>query len=725
MTDKKVRIGSEVDATGAKKGFDQIEAGATSMAEEVKRAGQNAGQGLDAGIGQGAENATKRVNKANSALNQSIRRQIGNLQRQLAEQASGSARGTRAYFEEYAKARGADINKLEGNLKELEAMERRLGMVVKSTTNDVQTSGFAVGNLAAQFQDIAVTAQMGMDPMMIALQQGTQISAALGQAGAAGAVRTLTTAFASIISPLSLVTIGITAAAVAAIQFAMSFFSSGEEVKTLDDRISEFDATLNSLNGNLVKNENSIDSLKDKYGQVTGEIKGYISTLQELNRLELKRQFEGIATETVEAFEDEISTFFTNVDFSAGFGRFGDPAKKMQELLKSSKEEATDLAEALFRLDRAKTFETQIPALKEVYGILSQLDLSGQKQSIQGLTKSIADLLLRSAEMSNAIKKSTSSPKIVNDAKKRYDELAQKVQDSIKENNLLAGQLERTDRAIGDSAYQTSMFKREIELATAAQKAGIPITEELAKLHRRFAKDEAESAKRVEEAQERLDKPVQLGFFESVTKGADDWVKKYEDSSKTVRDAIVGAFDSATDSITEFVMKGEMDIKRFAQSVIAEFVKIAVRQSIIQPIVGSIFPAAGAGAGAGAGSAGTVASARGNAFSGGQVQAFANGGVFASPVTFPMSGGRTGLMAEAGPEAIMPLDRDASGRLGVRAQGGGGVNIDFQLINQSSQPLQKQSQQAFYDEDMKGWIIRTVVADYTEGGQMRTLIGER
>jgi phage-related minor tail protein len=33
--------------------------------------------------------------------------------------------------------------------------------------------------------------------------------------------------------------------------------------------------------------------------------------------------------------------------------------------------------------------------------------------------------------------------------------------------------------------------------------------------------------------------------------------------------------------------------------------------------------------------------------------------------------GATGLMAEAGPEAIMPLTRGADGRLGVQAQGGG------------------------------------------------------
>lgn len=62
--------------------------------------------------------------------------------------------------------------------------------------------------------------------------------------------------------------------------------------------------------------------------------------------------------------------------------------------------------------------------------------------------------------------------------------------------------------------------------------------------------------------------------------------------------------------------------------------------------------------------------AKGGVFAGGQVQAFANGGVVGSPTLFPMGGGRTGLMGEAGPEAIMPLTRGPDGKLGVRAEGG-------------------------------------------------------
>lgn len=62
--------------------------------------------------------------------------------------------------------------------------------------------------------------------------------------------------------------------------------------------------------------------------------------------------------------------------------------------------------------------------------------------------------------------------------------------------------------------------------------------------------------------------------------------------------------------------------------------------------------------------------ANGAAFSQGRVTPFAKGGVVAQPTSFPMRGS-TGLMGEAGPEAIMPLARGPDGRLGVQTQGGG------------------------------------------------------
>lgn len=62
-------------------------------------------------------------------------------------------------------------------------------------------------------------------------------------------------------------------------------------------------------------------------------------------------------------------------------------------------------------------------------------------------------------------------------------------------------------------------------------------------------------------------------------------------------------------------------------------------------------------------------SAMGNVFAQGNIVPFANGGVVSGPTVFPMAGRSTGLMGEAGPEAIMPLSRGPDGKLGVAAGG--------------------------------------------------------
>ena len=70
--------------------------------------------------------------------------------------------------------------------------------------------------------------------------------------------------------------------------------------------------------------------------------------------------------------------------------------------------------------------------------------------------------------------------------------------------------------------------------------------------------------------------------------------------------------------------------------------------------------------------------AYGNVFAENKIVPFAYGGVVKKPTLFPMANGM-GLMGEAGPEAIMPLRRTSSGRLGVEATGGTSnivVNVD-------------------------------------------------
>lgn len=139
---------------------------------------------------------------------------------------------------------------------------------------------FNTSNLAAQFQDIGVTAAMGMSPLQIALQQGTQISAVLGPMGAAGAVKSLGAAFLSVISPVSLVTIGLVAASAAAIQYFGSMdWGSGKSEETLK------------------KEAELIDAVTQKWGEALPALKAYNDERNNVAQNKDIKEAAGIAAE--------------------------------------------------------------------------------------------------------------------------------------------------------------------------------------------------------------------------------------------------------------------------------------------------------------------------------------------------------------------------------------------------------------------------------------------
>jgi hypothetical protein len=106
------------------------------------------------------------------------------------------------------------------------------GAAVKAANqNRGGAQGFNSANAAFQFQDIAVTAAMGMSPLMIGLQQGTQLASVLGSMERP--VSGLAAAFGSLISPVSLVTIGLTAGTAALIQYFTTAESGSDKANKL------------------------------------------------------------------------------------------------------------------------------------------------------------------------------------------------------------------------------------------------------------------------------------------------------------------------------------------------------------------------------------------------------------------------------------------------------------------------------------------------------------
>jgi hypothetical protein len=256
---------------------DKLESEASSLGGALSRAGDGAGR---------AALPLERVGKALADQDDHVRAFRMEVER-LTLKYQPLAQATRSYqaavgeIERAHKLGAINAQQMTQALdRERMAFERlktsasTAGAAVKAANANRPGAGnFATANVAAQFQDIAVTSAMGMNPLQIALQQGTQLSAVLGPMGAAGAVKGLGAAFASVISPISLVTIGLVAGTAALIQY----FSTAEDGTDKTSKLFE-------EQNDIIRRAVSL------WGDATPALKGYVDELDRADKLTQGRQ---------------------------------------------------------------------------------------------------------------------------------------------------------------------------------------------------------------------------------------------------------------------------------------------------------------------------------------------------------------------------------------------------------------------------------------------------
>ncbi|MBB5516540.1 hypothetical protein FHS89_002571 [Rubricella aquisinus] len=160
--------------------------------------------------------------------------------------------------------------------------------------------------------------------------------------------------------------------------------------------------------------------------------------------------------------------------------------------------------------------------------------------------------------------------------------------------------------------------------------------------------------------------------MERTSRSTEDASRRVSGFDRSIGKGLRGAFD-------EIVFEGGRASD--ALKAMARSMSSSVLNQALTPVQNAL--GAGIGglvrSGLGAITGGVVPFADGAGFAGGRVRAFADGGIVAGPTTFPMRGGQTGLMGEAGPEAIMPLSRGPDGSLGVKAQGNATTVVNINI----------------------------------------------
>ena len=344
-------------------------------------------------------------------------------------------------------------------------------------------------------------------------------------------------------------------------------------------------------------------------------------------------------------------------------------------------------------------YEAEIKALESA----KARKTTSAAQSIE-LDKKIADAR---TDMVKAQKDADSQLKVLDASQQgRINKQAQAVKnytDALNQQNRalqLAGQ--RAALGVGQGDRQNALNSELNGIADRANQQRLDLARDKADAARNMSADEyIQKLAAINKSETDL-KETTLSNYEDMSAAQSDWrngatsaFQNYLESARDVagqtKSLFGNAFSSMEDSVVNFAITGKASFADFTKSILADMARIATRQAasgLLSSIAGSALGAYFGGSPSSAGSTpggyspevidgwSGIKQANGGAWDSG-VQLFADGAAFTNsivskPTAFGMANGKTGIMGEAGEEAIMPLTRTANGKLGVMAVGGGG-----------------------------------------------------
>jgi hypothetical protein len=348
-------------------------------------------------------------------------------------------------------------------------------------------------------------------------------------------------------------------------------------------------------------------------------------------------------------------------------------AKRRQTLT----QKAIDLQKQLRRSveDTRDAFDVLGASPTQQLALARDTALLESKRNLDDLTKSVVDL---SNEVTQAGGKFDFKPfvDLLNQLGRADAELAKGAfQQGLKD---LLPSLEEYDAKIAEVTRGKTELTEVEKLNAQVNLLQLDILDEHVDLLRQRAAALDEATKKQEENNNSFGKQFSQSF--------EDGIKSMGDLAGNLGSSFASAFEGMADQLTDFVTTGKANFRDFAASVLKDISRMIIRYAIfnaVKGILNAFNPAAAA--------APLVQAANGRVFAQNGIQPFARGGIVDRPTLFPFAKG-TGLMGEAGPEAIIPLKRGRDGKLGVAGGGGGTTNVVVNVDASGSKVEGDQSQ---------------------------------
>lgn len=212
----------------------------------------------------------------------------------------------------------SDAEKL-GAINAIEAAEARQRAASMVQTGRVGDTNSAYSSMVApQLFDTGVTAAMGMNPMQIGLQQGTQIVQVMQQMGGGKqALQGIAAGFMSLLNPINLVTIGVVALGAVGIQALMGL---GGGARSFDDALADLEASVDDYAKSSERARRSSAALREEFGSVSEVARQLLQDMADLDRRSATRDVNavvrglagknGLALQNPEGEADDLRAFF-------------------------------------------------------------------------------------------------------------------------------------------------------------------------------------------------------------------------------------------------------------------------------------------------------------------------------------------------------------------------------------------------------------------------------
>ncbi|MGR3821043.1 MAG: phage tail length tape measure family protein [Salipiger marinus] len=353
-------------------------------------AGTEATEGALDGLGQGAREAAGDLGAAEAAADR-----LTVTTRGLDARTGATGQALRETGREAART-GGILDRLRGGFDRVRQVGvdafTRLRGGAQGAGDSTQIAAGTVGNLTSQLFDIGVMLQAGQNPLVLATQQGSQIAQVLGPMGARGAVIGLGRAFLSLLSPVTLITMGTIAAGAAMTSWLTS---ASEEAQSLDDVLQGLGE---SIDGFRDLSDMSLADMRARWGTVTEEVRQLHREMQAAARDQMMAE----ATTSVRTLQEDMAPREVREMFGGSTRKFS----------RTGRDQSYDqIVDRLSIVGSAASIEEQIDALRDMQALLrsnvgGSAEQVSQQKALLATTNEVLDRLLQVKAASEAIPQS-------------------------------------------------------------------------------------------------------------------------------------------------------------------------------------------------------------------------------------------------------------------------------------------------------------------------------